>query len=177
MALWNLPEGLFIWNTVAIHPLLTFEPGLPDFLIPFTKNRESGPRVVFRACGCRLFSGRRIGIAFAYLPSRCKNRELQPKGVGTFMWKVKRVEERGRIVLRLIGRLEGDQLSELEDAFASEIAIQSLILDLEEVRLVDHDAVRFLADCEARGAELQNCPAYIREWIAAEKASRESTLN
>jgi anti-anti-sigma regulatory factor len=93
------------------------------------------------------------------------------------MWKIRRVEEQGRIVLRIIGRLEGEQMSELEDAIASEIAIQSMILDLADVRLVDQDAVRFLADCEARGAELQNCPAYIREWIAAEKASRESTVN
>ena len=78
------------------------------------------------------------------------------------MWKIRRVEEQGRIVLKLIGRLEGDELKELEHACASETAIQSLILDLVDVRLVDQDAVRFLADCEARGARLQNCPAYIR---------------
>jgi anti-anti-sigma regulatory factor len=88
------------------------------------------------------------------------------------MWKIRRVEEQGRIVLKLIGRLEGDELKELEHACASETAIQSLILDLVDVRLVDQDAVRFLADCEARGARLQNCPAYIREWIAAETISR-----
>lgn len=93
------------------------------------------------------------------------------------MWKVKRVEEQGRIVLRIIGRLESDQLSELEDAFASEIAIQSLILDLADVRLVDLDAVRFLAECEARGANLRNCPPYIREWIGLEYTTNDSTLN
>jgi anti-anti-sigma regulatory factor len=93
------------------------------------------------------------------------------------MWKVRRVEDRGRIVLKLIGRLEGNQLSELEDAFGSEADVQSLILDLTDVRLVDQDAVRFLAGCEARGAQLRNYPAYIREWIDADKASRESTLN
>ncbi len=93
------------------------------------------------------------------------------------MWKVRRVEDRGRIVLKLIGRLEGNQLAELEDAFGSEAAVQNLILDLTDVRLVDQDAVRFLADCEARGAQLRNYPAYIREWIDAEKASQESTLN
>jgi len=93
------------------------------------------------------------------------------------MWKIRRVEEQGRIVLRLIGRLEGNQLAELEDAFGSEAAVHSLILDLTDVRLVDQDAVRFLADCEARGAQLRNYPAYIREWIDAEKARRESNLN
>ena len=31
------------------------------------------------------------------------------------MWKVRRVEDQGRLVLKLIGRLEGNQLAELED--------------------------------------------------------------
>ena len=68
-------------------------------------------------------------------------------------------------------------MAELEDAFGSETAVQNLILDLTDVRLVDQEAVRFLADCEARGVELRNYPAYIREWIDAEKASQESTFN
>jgi hypothetical protein len=33
------------------------------------------------------------------------------------------------------------------------------------VRLVDREAVRFLASCEARGIRLTSCPPYIREWI------------
>ncbi len=93
------------------------------------------------------------------------------------MWKVRRIEHRGRLVLKLIGRLEGNQLTELEDAFGSEAAVQHLILDLTDVRLVDRDAVRFLADCEVRGAQLRNYPAYIREWIDAEKTSQESNLD
>ena len=40
-----------------------------------------------------------------------------------------------------------------------------LTLDLDEVRLVDRESVRFLASCEARGIQLKNCPFYIREWI------------
>jgi hypothetical protein len=40
-----------------------------------------------------------------------------------------------------------------------------MALDLEEVKLVDREAVRFLAACEARGIQLRNCPSYIREWI------------
>ena len=87
------------------------------------------------------------------------------------MWKVRRVQNGDGIILRLIGRLEGDELNELEDVLASEAAIRGLILDLADVRLVDQDAVRFLAECKARGARLQNCPAYIREWIAAETAN------
>jgi hypothetical protein len=39
---------------------------------------------------------------------------------------------------------------------------------LKEVKLVDRDAVRFLAHCETKGATLQNCPVYIREWMRRE---------
>jgi ABC-type transporter Mla MlaB component len=92
------------------------------------------------------------------------------------MWKVRRAEDRGRIVLKLIGWLEGAQLTEL-DAFESVAADHGLILDLADVRLVDQDAVRFLADWETRGAQVQNCPPYIREWIDAEKSIREPAIN
>jgi hypothetical protein len=41
-------------------------------------------------------------------------------------------------------------------------------MDMEEVKLVDRPAVRFLALCEANGIELLNCALYIREWIFRE---------
>ena len=43
------------------------------------------------------------------------------------------------------------------------------ILDLRELRLADRDAVRFLKVCEEDGVKLQNCPAYVREWMDREK--------
>jgi hypothetical protein len=46
---------------------------------------------------------------------------------------------------------------------------QQIVLDLEQVRLVDLDAVHFLAVCETKGIELRHCPPYVREWILAEK--------
>jgi hypothetical protein len=41
-----------------------------------------------------------------------------------------------------------------------------VILDLVEVTLVDREAVRLLAACDARGIVLRNCPAFIREWMS-----------
>jgi len=41
-------------------------------------------------------------------------------------------------------------------------------LDLRDVRLADRDSVKFLRDCEAEGMKLENCPAYVREWIERE---------
>jgi hypothetical protein len=39
---------------------------------------------------------------------------------------------------------------------------------LKDVTLVDREAVKFLARCEADSIELENCPPYIREWIQSE---------
>jgi hypothetical protein len=46
---------------------------------------------------------------------------------------------------------------------------RSIVLDLRDVRLADRDAVKFLRDCEADGMKLENCPAYVREWMEREK--------
>jgi len=60
-------------------------------------------------------------------------------------------------------------VAELQKLLGSGAGDHSLVLDLNEVRLVDRDVVSFLASCEAKGITLANCPAYIREWIAREK--------
>ena len=43
-------------------------------------------------------------------------------------------------------------------------------LDLDEVDLVDIEAVRFLVACEAQGVEVVNCAPYVREWMFQERA-------
>jgi hypothetical protein len=45
---------------------------------------------------------------------------------------------------------------------------------LEQVKLVDRDAVYFLALSETRGAKLRNCSAYIRKWIDQERFAHRS---
>jgi hypothetical protein len=42
------------------------------------------------------------------------------------------------------------------------------VLDLEELKLVDVEAVRFLGSCEVAGITLVNCSPYIRDWIGKE---------
>ena len=73
------------------------------------------------------------------------------------------------VVLELSGRLEGEHLIELQKAFRAAASDENLVLDLNEVKLVDQDAVTFLACCQASGAKLRNCPGYIRRWIARER--------
>ena len=45
----------------------------------------------------------------------------------------------------------------------------NIVLDLEELNLVDVEAVRFLGMCETQGIALLNCSPYIRDWIGKER--------
>jgi predicted metal-binding protein len=70
-------------------------------------------------------------------------------------------------VFTLSGRMEAAQIPELKKLFDRDY--RNIILDLRDVRLADRDAVRFLRGCETNGMKLENCPAYVREWIDREK--------
>ena len=74
--------------------------------------------------------------------------------------------DRSSRVLRVIGRIEADNLAELNAELESHPLIK--VLELGEVTLADVDAVHFLATAEASGAELRNCPLFIREWMRRE---------
>ena len=53
-------------------------------------------------------------------------------------------EANGQVVLRISGRLDGENLAELKKLIGSEGAGRRIILDLRELTLVDHGAVGFL---------------------------------
>ncbi|MFZ0884916.1 MAG: STAS domain-containing protein, partial [Candidatus Acidiferrales bacterium] len=75
-----------------------------------------------------------------------------------------------RIIFTLSGRIEVEDVAELRRLLELETLNRNLALDLSDVTLVDRAAVRFLAKCEADSIELENCPAYIREWMKREGA-------
>lgn len=83
--------------------------------------------------------------------------------------RIEKVSDGRLAILRLSGRLQSAQLEELR-AYMKGIT-ESVMLDLDQVKLVDHDAVCFLAACEAKGIQLSQCSPYIREWINRERAS------
>jgi len=85
----------------------------------------------------------------------------------------------GKVVFTLSGRIEADDVAELQRLLDLEVADHLLALDLQDVTLLDRDAVKFLARREADGIQLENCPAYIREWIERETdhRSRRKRLN
>jgi hypothetical protein len=74
----------------------------------------------------------------------------------------------GKVIFVLSGRIEAEDIDELQGLFELEDTSLKIALDLRDVTLVDRDGVKFLAVCEVNGIELENCPAYIREWIARE---------
>jgi len=88
------------------------------------------------------------------------------------MFKIQRSANGKVIVFTLSGRIKASRVDELQKLLESEADHHSLVLDLKEVKLVDRDAVSFLASCEAKGVRIANCPAYIREWIEQEAAQK-----
>jgi anti-anti-sigma regulatory factor len=84
-------------------------------------------------------------------------------------------DERERLVFTLTGRIQAEQVSELQELLRSELPDHSLVLDLTHVKLVDRDAVRFLAQVESEGARLRNCSPFIREWISQERNGIQHT--
>jgi anti-anti-sigma regulatory factor len=81
------------------------------------------------------------------------------------MLKIGRTENNGLAIFTLSGRIEEEHVLELTRLLNSERETRNVTLDLEEVRLVDRQVVGFLANCEARGIRLKNCPPYVREWM------------
>ena len=84
--------------------------------------------------------------------------------------KIDRSADGEYVVLRLSGRVQSEHVEQLK---AEMEGIAGVVLDLEDVKLVDRDAVRFLGVCEANGTELRHCSPYIREWITKEKNTPE----
>ena len=70
--------------------------------------------------------------------------------------------------LRLIGRIRSTSITNIRAAMNDRCARK--ILDLSEVTLVDLEVVRFLISVEDKGAELFQCPPYVREWMIRERA-------
>jgi len=73
--------------------------------------------------------------------------------------------------IRLIGRMQAGHLDELKAQIKQ--GGSRIALDLEEVRLVDVEVIRFLGTCHAAGIQLVHCPPYIREWINQEQGGEE----
>src|ERR1700689_4822808 len=78
----------------------------------------------------------------------------------------------------LSGRIEAEDIDELRRLFELEDASRKIALDLRDVTLVDRDGVSSDAACEGSGIQLENCPAYLREWIGRDsRPARQQRQN
>ena len=108
----------------------------------------------------RLFSssvlGLGIGLPFATVHA------------GVIMLRIRR-SANGQVVFTISGRIQTDDIEQFRQLLVVETPGQPLIFNMRDLTLVNRDAVAFLAECEAKGIKLENCPLHIRNWIDQEK--------
>jgi len=80
--------------------------------------------------------------------------------------------ENNEVVFTLSGQMDDEATAELKTIISSESDRRPIVLDLRDLTLVDENAIAFFVRCEANSITLRNCPAYVREWINAQR--RES---
>jgi len=81
--------------------------------------------------------------------------------------RIEQTAKDSETIFTLIGRITSPDVQRLKAEIAE--ARNRVTLDLEQVVLVDLDAVNFLAASEQQGIQLRNLPQYVRAWILQEK--------
>ena len=84
-----------------------------------------------------------------------------------------RIERLGGSI-RLSGEFRIAHLEQVKNE--TEQCESPVALDLEEVDLVDVEAIRFLNSCEAEGVSVLHGSAYIRTWMSQERERPEEQL-
>src|SRR6266550_9539596 len=87
----------------------------------------------------------------------------------TAFFRIEISKRKKSIVFVLSGRIEAEDLEELQRLLDSEQGAKRVALNLRDIQLVSKEVVRFLARCEQEGVLLEHCPAYIVEWIRRER--------
>jgi len=85
----------------------------------------------------------------------------------TMTLRIERSVRQGFTVFTLSGHMKAEEVAELKALLDADY--RSIVLDLRDVRLADRDAVKFLRSCERDGMKLENCAAYVREWMDREE--------
>ena len=103
-------------------------------------------------------------------PVSGKVRTEEVKHTSTMTCRIDRLVIReDLVILRISGGIAGQEVDMLRAVLEQERGV--VTIDLKDVLLVDREAVQLLALRESNGDELRNCPAYIREWVARERAA------
>lgn len=81
--------------------------------------------------------------------------------------RIEKQSDEHKVTLRLMGRMQAEHVPALQ-ALITESGPR-IVLDLQELTLVDVEAVRFLGKCRKDRVALLHCSPYIRDWIAKEQ--------
>ena len=84
------------------------------------------------------------------------------------MIRIEKSQNAEAVTLVLSGRMQKEDLSALKTLLKNHKR-QAVVLHLRGVKLVDRDAVEFLAGFETGCWRITNCAPYIREWILREQ--------
>jgi ABC-type transporter Mla MlaB component len=101
----------------------------------------------------------------------CECKPTSPLLKRGHMLKIQRATNE-QVVFTLSGRMDAENVAELKELIESEAGGRRVVLELSDLTLVDREAVKFLERCETESVKLENCPAYIREWIAREREGK-----
>jgi hypothetical protein len=82
--------------------------------------------------------------------------------------RIETSHDHGMTVHYLVGRIDSENVAQIEAQLGGDRG--TVALDLEDVMLVDMDAVQFLVACEAEGIVLLHCLPYIRAWMGCEQS-------
>ena len=80
--------------------------------------------------------------------------------------------ENGQVVFTLSGRMDRENIAELDRLIQAESNGRRVVLNLKDLTLAGQEEIVFLARCEASGITLVNCAPYIRDWIARQRSER-----
>ena len=78
----------------------------------------------------------------------------------------------GEVVLKLSGRIDQENVAELQALIGAEVTGTHMVLDLKDVILVGQAGITFLAECEGIGITLASCPPYVHEWITRHRGDK-----
>jgi hypothetical protein len=85
--------------------------------------------------------------------------------------KIERVRDSHKVRLRLSGEFRSQHLDQVKAEISRG---EPTVLDLEEVDLVDIEAIRFLNAREDEGISVLHCSPYIQEWMSRERQEEKA---
>src|SRR2546428_13937771 len=88
--------------------------------------------------------------------------------------RIESVSDEHGTTIRLIGRMQAQHVEELKAQIGASGA--RVVLDLEELSLLDIDAVRFLGTCQAGGLSTGQCPPYLNDWLGKDRSRDTYTV-